>query len=137
MFLQPKKTKYTKMFKGRNRGVAKKGSTLVFGTFGICATKNILLSARQIESARRTINNYLKRVGKLWIRVFPDKPITKKPLEVRQGKGKGSVYSWAAVVKPGTMLFELNGVSLSEAKRAFQLASSKLPVKTSFVTKVL
>lgn len=136
MFLQPKKTKYAKMFKGRNRGLATRGCTIAFGTFGICATKNALLTARQIESARRAIAHYLKRVGKLWIRIFPDKPVTKKPLEVRQGKGKGSVSFWAAVVKPGTVLFELTGIPLNDAKKAFQLASSKLPMKTSFITKV-
>lgn len=135
MFLQPKKTKYAKMFKGRNKGVATRGIEISFGTYGLRALCNARITARQIESARRVIMNHLKRVGKLWIRIFPDKPITEKPLEVRQGKGKGSVAYWVALVKQGTILFELGGVSLEEAKRAFQLASSKLPIKTSFIEK--
>lgn len=132
MFLQPKKTKFEKMFKGKNKGVATKGTRVSFGIFGLCSLENSRISARQIEAARKSINNFLKRTGKLWIRIFPDRSVTKKPIEVRQGKGKGSVAYWAALVKKQTMLFELAGVSLDNAKRAFYLASSKLPVKTSF-----
>lgn len=135
MFMQPKKTKYAKMFKGRNKGAATRGIKISFGTYGLRALCNARITARQIESARRVIMNHLKRVGKLWIRIFPDKPITEKPLEVRQGKGKGSVAYWVALVKQGTILFELGGVSLEDAQRAFKLASSKLPIKTSFIEK--
>lgn len=135
MLLQPRKVKYEKMFKGKNRGNAFKGSSIAFGVYGLFSLENSRISAKQIEAARKAINNYLQRTGKLWIRIYPDRSVTKKPIEVRQGKGKGSVSYWAALVKKGTMLFELAGVSNEDAKRAFYLASSKLPVKTSFLCK--
>lgn len=131
--LMPKRTKYRKMMKGRNRGLSMRGANLSFGEFGLKAMEACFLTSRQIESARRAIAGSTKRGGKLWIRVFPSKPITKKPLEVRMGKGKGSVDHYAAVVKPGKMLFELSGVEVSLAKRAFTLAASKLPVKTKII----
>lgn len=130
--LQPKKTKYRKQFKGRNRGVAVSGSAVSFGEFGLKAAERSRITARQIEAARRTITRHIKRGGKLWIRLFPDKPITKKPLEVRQGKGKGSVEYWVALVQPGSMLFEIEGVPEELAREAFTLASAKLPIKTVF-----
>ncbi len=135
MFLQPKKSKFEKMFKGKNKGTATRGIKVSFGLYGLCSLENSRISARQIEAARKAINNFLKRTGKLWIRIFPDRSVTKKPIEVRLGKGKGSVAYWAAVVKKRTMLFELSGVSFLDAKRAFYLAASKLPVKTSFICK--
>jgi len=134
--LQPKKTKFRKQFKGRIHGVAKGGSSLTFGAYGLKAMAPERITARQIEAARRTITRHLKRQGKLWIRIFPDTPVTKKPLEVRQGKGKGSVEFWAAKVKPGRIMFELDGVSEELAREAMILASSKLPIKTKFVTRV-
>ena len=135
--LQPKKTKYRKQFKGRNRGVAVSGSTVSFGEFGLKAAERSRITARQIEAARRTITRHIKRGGKLWIRLFPDKPITKKPLEVRQGKGKGSVEYWVALVQPGSMLFEIEGVPEALAREAFILASAKLPIKTVFTMRTI
>lgn len=135
--LQPKKTKYRKQFKGRNRGVAVSGATVNFGEFGMKSTGRARITARQIEAARRTITRHIKRGGKLWIRLFPDKPITKKPLEVRQGKGKGPVEYWVALVQPGRMLFELEGVPEELAREAFVLASAKLPIKTVFVKRTI
>ena len=135
--LQPKKTKYRKQFKGRNRGIAVSGATVNFGEFGLKSAGRARITARQIEAARRTITRHIKRGGKLWIRLFPDKPITKKPLEVRQGKGKGPVEYWVALVQPGRMLFELEGVAEGLAKEAFTLASAKLPIKTVFVKRTI
>jgi len=135
--LQPKKTKYRKQFKGRNRGVAGNGATVSFGEFGLKTIERERITARQIEAARRSVTHYIKRNGKLWIRIFPDKPITKKPLEVRQGKGKGNVEYWVALVQPGKMLFEIEGVSEEIARRAFTLAAAKLPVKTIFVKRTV
>lgn len=135
--LQPKRTKFRKQHKGRNNGIAVRGSSVSFGEYGLKATTRGRLTARQIEAARRTITRHVKRGGKLWIRVFPDKPITKKPLEVRMGKGKGSVEYWVAQIKPGTMLYEIQGVSEELAREAFQLASAKLPVKTTFAARTI
>lgn len=135
--LQPKKTKYRKQFKGRNRGVATRGAAVNFGEFGLKSTERARITARQIEAARRSITRHIKRGGKLWIRVFPDKPITKKPLEVRQGKGKGPVEYWVALIQPGKILFELEGVAEGLAREAFVLAAAKLPVKTVFVTRTI
>ncbi len=128
--LQPKRTKYKKVMKGRNRGLATSGNKVSFGSIGLQATTRGRITARQIESARRAMTRHIKRQGKVWIRIFPDKPITKKPLEVRMGKGKGSVEYWVAQVKPGSMLFEMQGVDEDVAKEAFSLAASKLPMKT-------
>ena len=133
--LQPKRTKFRKQFKGRNRGLALAGSKVSFGEFGLKATERGRLTARQIESARRAINRYVRRGGKIWIRVFPDKPISKKPLEVRQGKGKGNVEYWVAQIQPGRVLYEIEGVAEEIAREAFRLASAKLPVKTTFVSR--
>lgn len=130
--LQPKRTKYRKQMKLDNRGLAHKGSKVSFGEFGLKALERGRLTARQIEAARRTISRHVKRGGKIWIRIFPDKPISKKPLEVRMGSGKGSVEYWIAQVKPGTMLYELEGVSEELAREAFNLAAAKLPLKTTF-----
>ncbi len=130
--LQPKRTKFRKMHKGRNRGLAERGSKVSFGEFGLKATSRGRITSRQIEAARRTITRTVKRGGKLYIRVFPDKPITKKPLEVRMGKGKGSVEYWVAQVQPGSMLYEIEGVSEEQAREAFKLAAAKLPVATTF-----
>ena len=130
--LQPKRTKFRKQMKLDNRGLAHKGSKVSFGEFGLKALDRGRLTARQIEAARRTISRHVKRGGKIWIRVFPDKPVSKKPLEVRMGSGKGSVEYWVAQVKPGTMLYELEGVSEELAKEAFRLAAAKLPLKTTF-----
>ena len=130
--LQPKKTKFRKMHKGRNRGLAQSGNKVVFGDFGLKAVERGRMTARQIESARRAMTRHVKRSGKIWIRVFPDKPITKKPLEVRQGKGKGNVEYWVALIQPGRMLFEMEGVDKEVARQAFALASSKLPFKVKF-----
>ncbi|QCI26920.1 50S ribosomal protein L16 [Buchnera aphidicola (Thelaxes californica)] len=132
--LQPKKTKFKKMHKGRNRGVVM-NSNVVFGTFGMKAMTRGRLTARQIESARRTITRYIKRQGKIWIRIFPDKPITQKPLEVRMGKGKGSVEYWVALIQPGKIIYEIKGISEELSREAFKLAASKLPIKTVFVYK--
>lgn len=134
--LQPKRTKYRKAHKGRIHGKAKGGTALTFGAYGLKATTPGRVSARQIEAARRTITRHMKRVGKLWIRVFPDVPVSSKPAEVRQGKGKGSPEWWAARVKPGRVLFELDGVPMELAREAFILASAKLPVQTRFVTRL-
>ena len=135
--LQPKKTKYRKQMKGRNRGLALRGSSVSFGEYGLKATDRGRLTARQIEAARRAMTRYIKRGGKIWIRVFPDKPITKKPLEVRQGKGKGNVEYWVSLVQPGTVLYEMGGVSEEVAREAFKLAAAKLPVRTTFIKKAL
>jgi len=131
--LQPKKTKFRKQQKGRMKGNAGRGHLLSNGTFGIKSLDSNFLTSRQIEAARIAATRFMKREGSLWIRIFPDKPITKKPLEVRMGKGKGAVEYWAAVVKPGRMLFEIGGVSESVAREALRLAAQKLPVKTKYV----
>jgi len=130
--LQPKRTKFRKQFKDRNRGLAFRGSKISFGEFGLKATDRGRLTARQIEAARRAITRHIKRGGKIWIRVFPDKPITKKPLEVRQGKGKGPVEYWVAQIQPGRVLFEIEGVTEDLAREAFALAAAKLPMATIF-----
>jgi large subunit ribosomal protein L16 len=135
--LQPKRTKFRKQHKGRNNGLAVRGSSVSFGEYGLKSLGRGRLTARQIEAARRTITRHVKRQGKMWIRIFPDKPITKKPLEVRMGKGKGSVEFWVAQVKPGTMLYEIQGVSEEVARAAFDLAAAKLPVKTTFVARTI
>jgi large subunit ribosomal protein L16 len=133
--LQPKRTKFRKQFKGRNRGLAQRGNTVAFGEFGLKATDRCRLTARQIEAGRRAMTRYVKRGGKVWIRVFPDKPVTAKPLEVRQGSGKGNVEFYVAVIQPGRVLFEMEGVTEEIAREAFRLAASKLPVATTFVTR--
>jgi large subunit ribosomal protein L16 len=130
--LQPKKRKFRKDQKGRNKGLAYRGNRLSFGEFGIKTVEHGRLTARQIEAARRALRHHLKRSGQVWIRIFPDKPISKKPLGVRQGKGKGSVEYWVAVVKPGHMLFEVGGVSRTLALEAMRLAAAKLPLKITF-----
>lgn len=135
--LQPKRTKYRKMHKGRNRGLAQVGNQVSFGEFGLKATQHGMLTARQIESARRAISRHVKRGGKLFIRVFPDKPITKKPIEVRMGSGKGGVEFWAAMIQPGRMIYEIEGVPEEAAREAFALAAAKLPLKTSFVARTV
>ncbi|MBO9727908.1 large subunit ribosomal protein L16 [Chitinophaga ginsengisegetis] len=132
--LQPKRTKHRKMHKGRIKGNAKRGATLSFGTFGLKALEPKWITDRQIEAARVALTRHMKREGNVWIRIFPDKPITAKPLEVRMGKGKGAPDHWAAVVKPGRILFEADGVSLQVAKEAMELAAQKLPIKVKFVT---
>lgn len=134
--LQPKKTKFRKAHKGRIHGVAKGGATLAFGSYGLKAMEPDRLTARQIEAARRAITRHMKRQGKVWIRVFPDVPVSKKPLEVRMGSGKGSVEFWAARVKPGRILFELDGVPVELAREALALAAAKLPINTKFVARV-
>ena len=131
--LQPKRTKFRKMQKGRNRGLAERGSKVSFGEYALKATGRGRITARQIEAARRTMTRHIKRGGKIWIRVFPDKPITGKPLEVRQGKGKGNVEYWVAQVQPGRVLYAVEGVSEELALEAFALASAKLPIQTAFV----
>ncbi|HQR82579.1 MAG: 50S ribosomal protein L16 [Thiotrichales bacterium 32-46-8] len=131
--LLPKRTKFRKVQKGRNRGLAQTGSSVSFGEFGLKSVDRGNLTSRQIESARRALTRSVKRGGKIWIRVFPDKPITQKPLEVRMGKGKGSVEYWVAQIQPGKILYEIQGVSEEAAREAFALASAKLPVKTVFV----
>ena len=133
--LQPKRTRYRKQQKGRNRGLASRGNKVSFGEFGLKATGRGRLTARQIEAARRAMTRHARRGGKVWIRVFPDKPITKKPLEVRQGKGKGSVEYWVAQIKPGRILYEMEGVSEEVARRAFELAAAKLPFSTAVVSR--
>ena len=133
--LQPKRTKYRKQMKGRNRGLALRGSSVSFGEYGLKATDRGRLTARQIEAARRAMTRYIKRGGKIWIRVFPDKPITKKPLEVRQGKGKGNVEYWVCQIQPGRMLYEMEGVTEDVARQAFKLAAAKLPFSTTFVSR--
>lgn len=131
--LQPKRTKFRKQHKGRNRGLAHRGSSVAFGEYGLKATARGRMTARQIEAGRRAMTRHIKRGGQIWIRVFPDKPITKKPLEVRQGKGKGNVEYWVAQIKPGKMLYEMEGVSEELAREAFTLAAAKLPFATAFV----
>ena len=131
--LQPKARKYRKAFKGRNRGVATSGNTVCFGEYGLRALDRGRITARQIEAARRAISRHIKRGGKVMIRIFPDKPISKKPLEVRQGKGKGNVEYWVAEVKPGCVMFELEGISRETAQEALLLAAAKLPLRTTFV----
>ena len=133
--LQPKRTKFRKQFKGRNRGLAQRGNSVAFGDFGLKSVDRGQLTARQIEAARRAMTRFVKRGGKIWIRVFPDKPITKKPLEVRQGKGKGNVEYWVAQIKPGKLLYEIAGVSEEVAREAFTLAAAKLPIGTTIVAR--
>ena len=135
--LQPKRTKFRKQFKGRNRGLAATGNKVSFGEYGLKSMSRGRLTARQIEAARRAMTRHIKRGGKIWIRVFPDKPISKKPLEVRQGKGKGSVEYWVAQVQPGSMLYEMEGVSEELAREAFALAAAKLPCATTFVKRTV
>lgn len=135
--LQPKRTKFRKQMKGRNRGLAQSGNKVSFGEFGLKAVGRGRITARQIESARRTITRTVKRGGKLWIRVFPDKPISKKPLEVRMGKGKGNVEYWVAQIQPGRMLYEIEGVDEELARAAFALAAAKLPIQTAFVKRMI
>ena len=134
--LQPKKTKYRKQQKGRNRGLAQSGNKVSFGEYALKATTRGRITARQIEAARRAMTRYIKRGGKIWIRIFPDVPITKKPLEVRQGKGKGNVEFWVCPIKPGKILYEMEGVDESLAKEAFDLAAAKIPISTSFVRRI-
>ena len=131
--LSPRKVKHRKTFKGKIRGFAYRGSEVSFGDFGLKSLEHGWLSSRQIEAARVALNRYIKRGGKVWIRVFPDKPLTRKPAETRQGKGKGAPDSWVAVVKPGTVIYEVEGVTVEQAKEAFRLAAHKLPIKTKFV----
>ncbi|GAA4652646.1 MULTISPECIES: 50S ribosomal protein L16 [Kistimonas] len=131
--LQPKRTKFRKMQKGRNRGLAQRGSKVSFGEYALKATGRGRITARQIEAARRAMTRHVKRAGKIWIRIFPDKPISKKPLEVRMGKGKGAVEYWVCQIQPGRVLYEMEGVSEELAREAFALAAAKLPVQTSFV----
>ena len=135
--LQQKRTKFRKMHKGRNRGLAQRGSKVSFGEFGLKAAVRGRLTARQIEAARRAMTRHVKRGGKIWIRVFPDKPITQKPLEVRMCKGKGSVEYWVALIKPGKVLYEMEGVSEELAREAFALAAAKLPFATTFVRRTV
>ncbi|MBN1606793.1 MAG: 50S ribosomal protein L16 [Polyangiaceae bacterium] len=133
--LSPKRTKFRKMQRGKNRGVAWRGSDVSFGDFGLQAAERAHLTARQIEASRMAIQRHVKRAGKLWIRVFPDRPYTKKPLEVRMGSGKGAVEGWVAAVKPGRVLFEIEGVSEEQARIAFKLAAAKLPIHTRFLAR--
>src|SRR5215212_5728584 len=133
--LSPKRVKFRKMFKGRTRGTAIRGSTVAFGHYGLQALEPGWVSNRQIEAARVALTRHIKRGGKVWIRIFPDKPVTKKPAETRMGKGKGNPELWVAVVKPGRVLFEIEGVTEDLAKQAFALASAKLPVKSKFVVR--
>jgi large subunit ribosomal protein L16 len=133
--LQPKRTKFRKQHKGRNRGLAQSGNTVAFGEFGLKAAVRGRLTAREIEAARRAMTHFVKRGGKIWIRVFPDVPVTKKPLEVRMGNGKGNVEYWVAKVQPGSMLYEMEGVTEEIAREAFRLAAAKLSVTTAFVSR--
>ena len=135
--LLPKKTKYRKQFKGRIKGTTKGGALLNFGSYGLKAVEPERITARQIEAARRSISRYVKRGGKMWIRVFPDKPITKKPIEVRMGSGKGNVEYWVAQIQPGRMIYEIEGVDEPLAREAFRLAAAKLSVTTTFVTRTV
>ena len=135
--LQPKRTKYRKVFKGRNEGLSFVANKVSFGEYGLTSTEYGQLTSRQIEAARRCITRFVKRGGKLWIRVFPDKPITKKPIEVRMGAGKGNVEYWVAPIQPGRMLYEIEGVDEAAAREAFRLAAAKLSVKTQFVTRTV
>ena len=133
--LQPKRTKFRKQFKGRNRGLALVGNAVSFGEYGLKAVSRGRITARQIEAARRAISRHVRRGGKIWIRVFPDKPISKKPLEVRMGKGKGAVEYWVAEIQPGKVLYEMEGVTEEIAREAFRLAAAKLPIATTFVSR--
>ena len=135
--LQPKRTKFRKQQKGRNRGLAQRGSNVSFGEYALKATDRGRMTSRQIEAARRTITRHVKRGGKLWIRVFPDVPVTKKPIEGRQGKGKGNVEYWIAQIQPGRVLYEIEGVTEEIAREAFKLAAAKLPFKTTFVARTV
>nr|VFK55392.1 MAG: large subunit ribosomal protein L16 [Candidatus Kentron sp. TUN]VFK57534.1 MAG: large subunit ribosomal protein L16 [Candidatus Kentron sp. TUN]VFK61343.1 MAG: large subunit ribosomal protein L16 [Candidatus Kentron sp. TUN] len=135
--LQPKRTKYRKQHKGRNRGLANSGNRVSFGEYGLKATTRGRITSRQIEAARRALTRHVKRGAKIWIRIFPDKPVTKKPLEVRQGKGKGNVEYWVALIQPGRMLYEMQGVDELVAREAFRRAAAKLPVRTVFETRAL
>ncbi len=135
--LQPKKTKFRKQQKGKLRGFATSGTKVSFGEFGLKAITRGRITARQIEAARRAMTRYIKRGGKVWIRIFPDVPITKKPIEVRMGKGKGNVEYWVAKIQPGKILYEMEGVSEEIAREAFRLASAKLPVTTAFITRTV
>jgi len=135
--LQPKRTKFRKQHKGRNRGLALRGSSVSFGEFGLKATGRGRITARQIEAARRAMTRHVKRGGKIWIRIFPDVPVTKKPLEVRQGKGKGNVEYWVVKIQPGRVLYEMEGVTEEIAREAFKLASAKLPISTVFVKRTV
>jgi len=135
--LQPKRTKFRKQMKGRNRGLAVRGGKVSFGEYGLKAVGRGRITARQIEAARRAMTRHIKRGGKIWIRIFPDKPITQKPLEVRQGKGKGNVEYWVAQIQPGRMLYEMEGVTEEIAREAFRLAAAKLPISTTFVTRTV
>ena len=135
--LQPKRTKFRKMFKGKNRGFAQSGNKVSFGEYGLKATERGRVSARQIEAARRAMTRKVKRSGKIWIRIFPDVPISSKPLEVRMGKGKGNVDYWCSKVQPGTVLYEMEGVSEELAREAFRLAATKLSIKTTFVIRAV
>jgi large subunit ribosomal protein L16 len=133
--LQPKRTKFRKQHKGKNRGLAQSGNSVAFGEFGLKATQRARVTARQIEAARRAMTRFVKRGGKIWIRVFPDVPVSKKPLEVRMGNGKGNVEYWVAKIQPGRVLYEMEGVTEDVAREAFRLAAAKLPVTTTFVTR--
>ena len=133
--LQPKRTKYRKQMKGHNRGVATRGNKVSFGEFGLKAITRGRITARPIEAARRALTRFVKRGGRVWIRIFPDKPISKKPLEVRMGSGKGNPEFWVAPVVPGTVLYEMEGVDETQAREAFRLAAAKLPVRTTFVAR--
>jgi large subunit ribosomal protein L16 len=135
--LQPKRTKFRKQSKGRNRGLAQNGNRVSFGEYGLKATTRGRITARQIEAARRAITRHVKRGGKLWIRIFPDKPVSRKPLEVRMGGGKGNVEYWVAKIQPGKMLYEIEGVPEETAREAFALAAAKLPVKTTFTSRTV
>ncbi|WP_029888801.1 50S ribosomal protein L16 [Polycyclovorans algicola] len=135
--MQPKRTKFRKQMKGTNRGMTFNGNKVSFGEYGLKSTEHGRITARQIEAARRVITRYVKRGGKLWIRIFPDVPVTKKPLEVRMGSGKGNVEYWVAKVQPGKMLYEIEGVTEAEAQEAFRLAAAKLSVKTSFANRTV
>ena len=134
--LQPKRTKFRKMHKGRIKGEAKGGSDLNFGTYGLKATTPERVTARQIEAARRAMTRHMKRAGRVWIRIFPDVPVSQKPAEVRQGKGKGTVEFWVCRVKPGRIMFEIDGVPIDVARRAMELAAAKLPLRTKFITRL-
>jgi len=134
--LQPKRSKFRKQFKGRIHGVATSGATLAFGQYGLKATEPERVTARQIEAARRALTRFMKRAGRVWIRVFPDVPVSKKPAEVRMGSGKGAPEFWVARVKPGRVMFEIDGVTVQTAKEALALAAAKLPIKTRFVERI-
>jgi len=135
--LQPKRTKFRKQFKGKNRGFAMAGNRVSFGEYGLKATERGRVTARQIEAARRAMTRHIKRGGKIWIRIFPDVPISSKPLEVRMGKGKGNVDHWVAKIQPGSVLYEMEGVNEELAREAFRLAANKLPIKTTFVQRTV